>query len=281
MEWLTMPFMQRAVIAAVLAGMSAPAIGTYVVHRRLALLGDGLGHVAIAGVGLALMTGTAPLPVAVVICLAGAGLIEWLRQHGKATSDIGLAVLFYGGLAAGVLMSSVAGVGAGGLSSYLFGSIITVSASDLWVILVLSLLVIAASIGLAPQLFAVCNDESFAHVVGLPVKVYNYLIVALAAITVTISMRTVGLLLVSALMVIPVASAQNIFHGFRASLFGAMGIGLVVSLAGVSGSYYADLAPGALIVVIAIAVFALSWPIAVLVHRRGHRPTPEPVGPRP
>ena len=95
-EILSYPFMQRALIAALLTGLIAPAIGTYVVQRRLSLLGDGLGHVALAGVGLALLTGTAPIPLAVAACVAGAVIVEVLRQRGKATGDVGLAVLFYG-----------------------------------------------------------------------------------------------------------------------------------------------------------------------------------------
>jgi zinc transport system permease protein len=272
MEFLGLAFMQRALLAAALAGLASPAIGTYIVQRRLALLGDGLGHVAIAGVGLALMTGTAPLPLAVAICIAGAVLIETLRQKGRATGDIGLAVLFYGGLAAGVLMASVAGQGAGGLSAYLFGSLTTVSPTDLWIVLGLAVVVLAVGVGWSPRLFAVCADEDYARVIGLKVRFYNYTIVVLAAITVTTAMRTVGLLLVSALMVIPVATAQNIVRGFFAGLWTAMAIGLVVAVSGVVVAYYADLAPGALIVVLAIAAFVASWPVAGLSHRHRHRP---------
>jgi zinc transport system permease protein len=267
MDFLTLAFMQRALVAAALAGLASPAIGTYIVQRRLALLGDGLGHVAIAGVGLALMMGTAPLPIAVAVCVAGAILIETLRQKGRATGDIGLAVLFYGGLAAGVLMASVAGQGAGGLSAYLFGSLTTVSRSDLWLVLGLAVAVLAVCVGWSHRLFAVCADEDYAQVLGLKVRFYNYLIVILAAITVTTAMRTVGLLLVSALMVIPVATAQNVVRGFFAGLWTAMGIGLAVAVGGVVVAFHADLAPGALIVVLAIAVFALSWPWASLSHR--------------
>ena len=139
---LSYPFMQRALIAALLTGVIAPAIGTYIVQRRLSLLGDGLGHVAIAGVGLAFLTGFAPVPVAVVVCVAGAVIVEILRQQGKATGDVGLAILFYGGLAAGVFMSGIAGIGAGGLSQYLFGSLTTVSAADLRLIAVLGVVVL-------------------------------------------------------------------------------------------------------------------------------------------
>jgi zinc transport system permease protein len=289
MELITLAFMQRALVAALLTGLVAPSIGTYVVQRRLSLLGDGLGHVAIAGVGLALLTHSNPLPVAVVVCVAGAVGIELLRERGKATGDVALAVLFYGGLATGVLMAGAAGQGAGTLSNYLFGSLTSVTASDLIIVAALGAVVLLAAIGLAPQLFAVCADEDFARVLGLRVRMYNLLIVVLAAITVTTAMRTVGLLLVSALMVIPVATAQNLFKGFRAGLFGAMGIGVLVALSGVVGSFYADVPPGAFIVVLAIVAFALSWPISSLRHARRplasvdqvealpHEPTPEHV----
>src|SRR5215207_160028 len=202
--------MQRALLAALLTGLMAPAIGTYIVQRRLSLLGDGLGHVAIAGVGLALITGQAPIPVAVVVCVAGAVIVETLRQLGKASGDVGLA--------AGVLMSGIAGSGAAALSGYLFGSLTTVTRGDLIMVGVLALGVLVPAVGLAPQLFAVCTDEDFARVQGLQVRFYNIMIVALAAITVTLAMRTVGLLLVSALMVVPVAAASNLVRGFYAAL---------------------------------------------------------------
>lgn len=267
-EILSYPFMQRALIAALMTGIMAPAIGTYIVQRRLSLLGDGLGHVAIAGVGLALLTGTAPIPVAVVVCVIGAVVVEVLRQQGKASGDVGLAILFYGGLAAGVLMSGIAGAGTGALSQYLFGSLTTVTTADLGLIAVLAVVVLVPTLGLAPQLFAVCSDEEFARVQGLKVRFYNLLIVVLAAITVTLAMRTVGLLLVSALMVVPVAAAQNLVRGFYATLICAMVVGVTVSVGGATGSFYADTAPGALIVVLAIGVFALSWPFSVLLRRR-------------
>lgn len=256
---LALPFMQRALIAALLSGLIAPAIGTFIVQRRMSLLGDGLGHVAIAGVGLAMMTGWAPLPLALVTCVVGAVVVELLRQRGKASGDLGLAILFYGGLASGVLMAGVAGQGAGGLSSYLFGSLTSVSSSDVVIIAVLAVIILGITIGLAPRLFAVSVDEDYSRVLGIRVNLLNLLVVVLAAVAVTISMRTVGLLLISALMVIPVATAQQSFVGFTASFFGAMGIGAVAALGGTVGSFYLDTATGATIVVTAIALLACSW----------------------
>ena len=262
MDWLALAFMQRALVAALLAGVTSPAIGAYIVQRRLSLLGDGLGHVAIAGVGLALATGAAPLPMAVVVSIAGAVVIELLRQSGRASADVAMAVLFYGGLATGVLLAGLVGQGTGMLSNYLFGSLLTVSAGDLYLIGILAVLILAAAIGLMPQLFTVCTDEDFARTTGLRVRLYNLLIVVLAAITVTVSMRTVGLLMVSALMVVPVATANNLLTGFRRAFALALGLGITAAVAGVIGSYYLNAPPGSMIVVITIAGFVLTLGMA-------------------
>lgn len=268
MDWLMLEFMQRALLAAVITGLTAPAIGTYLVQRRLSLLGDGLGHLAVAGVGLAFLTGTAPLPLAVLVCVVGAVGIELLRELGRTSGDVGLAILFYGGLSAGLLLASLAGQGTGTLSAFLFGSLLTITGTELWIIGGLGAVVLLVCLGLLPQLFAVSADEPFARTIGLPVRLYNVLVVALAAITVTVSMRTVGLLLVSALMVVPVATANHLVIGFRRSMLVAMGLGVLAAVSGTIGSYQFDTAPGALIVVIGIGLFALSWPVSLLLARR-------------
>lgn len=266
----TLDFMVRALVAGLMIGAMAPMVGIYIVQKQLSLLGDGLGHVAIAGVGLALMTGQAPVPVAVAVCVTGAVVIELLRQSGKASGDVGLAILFYGGLASGVLMAGEAGNGAASLSQFLFGSLTTVSRADLIVVGAMGALVMLGAFGLAPQLFAVTADEDYARTQGLPTRVLNLLVVVLAATTVALSMRTVGLMLVSALMVIPVATAQNLVSGFARTLVVSVGLGLTISFGGVVGSYYLDSATGATIVVLAIVVFICSLPIRTLLATR-HR----------
>jgi zinc transport system permease protein len=270
MSLLSLDFMQRALLAAVLTGLAAPAVGTYLVQRRLALMGDGIGHVALTGVALGLLTGWAPVWTAVIVATAGAVAIELIRERGRASADVGLAILFYGGIAWGVLIVGLAGSTAATLNSYLFGSITTVSTADLLVIAALAGVVLVLALGLRPQLFAVCQDEEFARVTGLPVRAYNMLIAVMAAVTVTVAMRTVGLLLVSALMVVPVATAQQLTRGFQTTLTLALAFGVAPSLAGVVFSYYVDVAPGAAIVVIALAGFAVAWPAGSFLRRRRH-----------
>lgn len=262
------PFMRRAIIAAVLSGLVAPTIGMYIVQRRLSLLGDGLGHVAIMGVGLAMLTGWAPLPMAVLTCVLAAVVVELLRQSGKASGDLGLAVLFYGGIASGVMMAGIAGKGPAGLSAYLFGALTSVSESDLWVIAGLGVAILVFSLGLWPRLFAICADEDFARVLGLRVRVLNLMVVVVAAVTITISMRTVGLLLISALMVIPVAASQQLFVGFRSALLGAMAVGLIAATTGTIVSYPLNTATGATIVVTTILLLGVATAIGTLLQRR-------------
>src|SRR6476619_3333782 len=233
MELFTLAFMQRAVLAAAVTGLAAPAVGTYLVQRRLALMGDGIGHIAVTGVALGLLTGTSPTITAVVVAVIGAVVIEVISESGRTSGDVALALLFYGGIAGGVLITGIAGQSAATLNSYLFGSITTISASDVWVTVALAVVVVVVAVGLAPQLFAVSQDQEFARVAGLNVRFYNLLVSVLAAVTVTVAMRTVGLLLVSALMVVPVAASQQVTRGFRSTLLAAMGLGLLASLGGV------------------------------------------------
>ncbi len=268
-SFLDLPFMQRALGAAVCVGLAAPAIGVYRVQRRLALLGDGIGHIALTGVALGFVLGAAPVLMAVIVSVAGAIALELLRERGHTSGDVALAILFYGGIAGGVLLIQLAPGGSNAnLLSYLFGSLTSVSASDLTIMTLLTGCVLAISVGLSRQLFAVCQDEEFARTTGLPVRWLNVVLAATAAFTVTIAMRVVGLLLVSALMVVPVATAQQLTRGFRATVIGAMIIGTTASVSGVILSYYLDTASGASIVILAIGLFLLAFLARALMRTR-------------
>lgn len=275
-EMLQFDFMQRALVAAVLVGVAAPAVGVYLVQRRQALMGDGIGHVALTGVGLGFLFQTSPVWMAVLVCVVGAVLMEVVRSRGNQRGDIALAMLFYGGMACGKLLVSVSSqAGSGSLESYLWGSILTVSPGDLVTIAALAAVVVAVTFGLRRQLFAICQDEEFARVTGIPVRVLNLLLAVMAAVTVTVAMRVVGLLLVSALMVVPVAAAQQLTRSFRATQAAAVGLGTTVAVLGVAGSYQADVPPGPAIVLLAIAAFALLGALSAPLARRRHRSVPD------
>jgi zinc transport system permease protein len=267
--------MQRAVIAAVLVGLAAPAIGTYLVQRRMALMGDGIGHVALLGVALGLLLNTTPVWTAVVVATLGGVAIEVVRARGAASGDVALALLFYGGIAGGVVFIGLSKSGSNAnLLSYLFGSLTTVAPEDLITIAILTLAVLAFALGFSRALFAVCQDEEYARVAGLPVRRLNLMLAVAAAVTVTVAMRVVGVLLISALMVVPVATAQQLTRGFRATLWLAIVLGVAYAVSGVTFSYYVDTASGASIVLLAIAGFALVTVVMAAV-RKGRAPETE------
>nr|WP_237089645.1 metal ABC transporter permease [Nocardioides dokdonensis] len=282
MDLLGYDFMQRALLAALVTGLAAPVIGTYLVQRRLALLGDGLGHVAVTGVALGLLTGIAPTWTAVVVAILGAVAIETIRDRGHTSGDLALALLFYGGLAGGVMITGLAGQSGATLQQYLFGSITSISRTDIWFTIALAFVILGLGLGLMPQLFTVAQDQDFAQVAGLNVRAYNLLVAVLAAVTVTVAMRTVGLLLVSALMIVPVATSQQLARSFRATIAGAVvvgagaGVGGLLVSAYLSQSYGLTVQPGPAIVLLALACFVATWPLGVLLRRRQRRHAPFP-----
>jgi zinc transport system permease protein len=267
-DLLLSEFMVRGLIAAAFTGLAAPAVGTFLVQRRLSLMGDGIGHISVTGVALGLLTGASPTFTAILVAVLGALTIELIRASGRASGDVALALIFYGGLAGGLMLASFAGNGALRLQSYLFGSITTLSDTDVWVSVGLAGTVIVLCLTLLPQLFSVSNDEDFARTTGLSVRFYNVLISVLAAVTVSVAMRTVGLLLVSALLVIPVATAQQFSRGFRSTMLAAMVTGMLAAVVGLSTSAYVDVPPGATIVLVALLGFAVTAPIGMVLQRR-------------
>jgi zinc transport system permease protein len=231
--------------------------------------------VALTGVGVALLTAQSPVLAAMLAAALGATAVELVRQRGRTSGDVALAIMFYGGIAGGVFLVALsAGHSNANLMAYLFGSPLTTSGHDLVVMALLGGTVVAVAVGLRPWLFAACHDEEFARVSCLPVTALNLLLAVTAAMTVTVAMRAVGLLLVSALMVVPVATAQLLARGFRSTQHLAMAIGLVVSGAGIWCAGWYDTAPGATIVLLAIAVFAVTT-AATAAWRRLRRSTPD------
>ena len=289
---LASPLMQRALIAALLVGLAAPVMGTYLVQRRMALLGDGIGHMALTGVAAGWLAGAAAglspndalaVPGAIAASVVGAVLIETVRRRGTTSGDVALALLFYGGIAGGVLLIGLGGGTAANLTGYLFGSIATVTTLDVWLTAGLAALVLAVGVGLRSALFALCHDEDAARAAGLPVAALNLLVAVIAALTVSVSMRVVGVLLVSAVMIVPVATAQLVARSFAATMGLAMGTGAVVCVVGLSITYFHPFSPGATIVVLAIGVYALVAAAAPVVPRalarRSDRVDPGPAAP--
>jgi zinc transport system permease protein len=285
-DLLQYDFMRIALVLAVLIGLTAPTVGTFIVQRRLALLGDGIGHIALTGIGLGLLTSTSPVLGALVVSVLGAAAIELLRARSRSGGDVALALLFYGGLAGGVILTNLQGEGGGaGLQGYLFGSITSVGMTDLYVVAGLAGAVLAIVALFGRELFLLCQDEEVARASGLPTRFLSLLIAVTAAVTVVIAMRAIGLLLVSALMVVPVAAAQQLTKGFRSTMLVAMGIGVLSAVSGLVGAFEYDLPPGPSIVLLALAIFVAAVVAGSLARRagrrraHGRRPPDDPPGP--
>ncbi|WP_432494296.1 metal ABC transporter permease [Kineococcus auxinigenes] len=258
LQLLDYAFLRRALLAAAMVGLAAPLVGAFLVQRGLSLVGDGLGHVALAGVGVGALTGRSPVWAALVAAVGAALLIEIVRHRGRTGGDVALALLFYGGIAAGAVLLSLAPAGGANLESYLFGAITTTSAADVRAFAALTAVVVVAVLVLRPWFFAAGSDEEHARAVRLPVFRLNCALAVLTAVTVVLSMRTVGLLLVSALLVVPVATAQRLCRGFGALLLVASAVGAAVGVGGVAVSAVVGTPSGGTIVLLALAVFALA-----------------------
>jgi zinc transport system permease protein len=219
------------------------------------------------------------VPGAVIAAVVGSLVMELVRERGRTSGDLALALMFYGGIAGGVLLIKVAGGTNANLISYLFGSIATVSASDVWLTVALAAVILGVGLGLRTALFAVSHDEEFARASGLPVRLLSMLVAVIAALTVTIAMRVVGLLLVSALMIVPVAVSQLYARSFARTMLGASVVGVAVSLVGLVVTYWWDIPPGATIVVLAILVYGAAAALRPVLRHPApvHDPHPEVV----
>jgi zinc transport system permease protein len=259
---LELEFMRLALAVGAVVGVLAPAVGFFLVQRRQSLVGDGIGHVAFAGVAAGILLGVSPVLTALVAAVLGGIAVELLRSRGRTAGDQALALVFYTGIALGVVLIAQAGALNVNLFQYLFGSILTVTRSDLAVIAVLGAVGLA-TVGLLYRAFVgVVIDEEGARVAGVPIATLNITLAALAAVTVALSMRVVGILLVAALMVLPVSAAGRIAWSMRSTLVLSMLIGLGSALAGLTISYYADLPPGGTIVLVAAAVYVVALGVA-------------------
>ncbi len=268
MSRLFLEFAVRAYVAGVLVGVAAPVIGSFLVQRRLSLIGDGVGHLAFAGVGLGVLLGVSPLWGALAAAVAGALALEGLRAKGRLAGDLSLALIFYFGIGLGVVVLSVAGRFDLSAIGVLFGSPLVATWPDVAVIVGLCVLVVAVSAVFYKELLAVALDEETARASGLPVDRLNVLLVVLTALLVAAGMRVVGLLLVASLLVVPVAAGSRLAHSFRGSMLWAVAAGVVSSLLGLLIAIgQGTVQPGGTIVLTAVGIFVL----ATIVGRRAAR----------
>ncbi len=255
-EFLQYGFMQRAFAAGAMTALICPAIGVFLVPRRLSLIADTLSHVALAGVALGLFVGASPVLAALVVTVIGALGMERLRARGALQGDAALAVFLSGGFAVAVVLISLAGGFNADLFAILFGSILTVSPTDVWLIVALGAVVTIAISAFYKPLFAVTLNEDLARTSGVPVTALNLMLTVLTALTTVVAMRMVGVLLVSAMIVIPTLTGFSLGRSFAHALAIAIAMALVSVTAGLVAAYYLRLAAGGAVVLTALLIFA-------------------------
>lgn len=249
-------FMQRAFIAAIMIAIICSAIGTFIVLKRLSMIGDGLAHIALGGIAMGLFFNVYPIIAALFFSAISALGINHLRKI-KVHGDVAIAIFFSAGLAVAVVVLSLANGFNVGLFGYLFGSILTVSETDLQIILGLGILTVGAIILFYKELVYLTFDEESAMVSGIPVDKLNDALVVLTAITVVISIKIVGVLLVSSLLVVPAATSLQISKNFKETILFSTVFAILSVVTGLISSYYFNIATGGAIVLVSIVVFAV------------------------
>ena len=256
MELFNYAFMQRAFIVGILLAAVIPCIGIVIVFKRLSMIGDALSHTSLAGVAAGLILGMNPVLAAAAACVIAALGIEYIRRKIPRFSEMSIAIIMSAGVGlAGVLSGFVKN--AANFNSFLFGSIVAISDAELYVVAGVSIAVLLLFLLLYKELFYVSLDERSARLAGVPVKTVNFLFTVLIAVTVSVAARTVGALIVSSMMVVPVACAMQFGKSYRQTLFYAVGLDVIFMVIGLFAAYYLGLKPGGTIVLVGVIFLIL------------------------
>ncbi len=257
-------FMQRAFLAGIIIAIVASVGGSFVVLKRYSLIAETLAHSALVGVAIGLVAGVSPIAMAVVVALISAWTIEYLRSYFNIYSDSILAIFLSGSLALAVLIVSLAGAFNSSLFSYLFGSILSVTEQDLWLMGTAGIASLILLLGFYKEFYFIAFDEEVAKVSGIRVMFFNFLLITIVAVIISLSIRVVGTLLIGALMVIPTVSALQYQQGFARTIWLALAFSLISVISGMFISYYFALPSGATIVLCILVLFIIS----LLINRK-------------
>ena len=256
MQMLSYHFMQRALIVGVLVRLCTALLGVSLVLKRYSMIGDGLSHVGFGALAIATALHLAPLAVAVPVVMAAAVLLLRLSESRRIKGDSAIALISSSALAIGVVSVSVTTGMNTEVSSYMFGSILSLSRSDAVLSVILSAAVLVLFIAFYPRLFAVTFDESFSKATGVKTGLYDTLLALLTAVTVVLGMRMMGALLISSLIIFPALSAMRVCRSFRGVILCAAGISVSCFLLGTVASYFLETPTGASIVLANLLAFA-------------------------
>ena len=270
-EMLQLPFMQRAIIAGVVLGVLLAYLGIFVTLRKMAFFSDGIAHAALAGAAIGLLTRFSPLLSALIFSMFLAALIYWLEKKSTLSSDSIIGILFTSGMALGIILISLRRGYQPELIGYLFGNILAIRRQDLILIVVLSLLIMAFILSQKRKLTLLALDREMAYMAGVNPDFYQLLLYIMLAAALVLGIRVLGIILVSAILIIPVSSARLFSRSFKALVLWTVLISESVMLGGLLLSYYLNLPSGAVIVLTGSTVFALVFAISGLCRQRQKR----------
>ncbi|MBM7854118.1 zinc transport system permease protein [Desulfohalotomaculum tongense] len=254
MEIFQYGFMQKAFIIGLVVAIICPLIGLFIVLRRMSLIADALSHISLAGVAAGLLSGSNPVLSASLFAVGGGVLIENLRRRYKGYSELSIAIMLSSGVALAAILLGIGKDLNANLLTYLFGSIVVNNNTDVIIILTAGLAVLILTTLLFKELYLITFDEETAEIAGIPVKTINIVFTALTALTIALAMRIVGILMVSSLMIIPVATALQLAKSFKTALMYSVTFGLISVTAGLYLSFYLNLPPGGTIILLAVAI---------------------------
>ena len=257
MDLLQYTFFQHALLGSLLASIACGLVGTYIVTRRLVFISGGLTHASFGGIGLGLYTGISPILSAALFAVLSAFGVEWLSKRKDMREDSAIAVFWTLGMALGIMFTFLSPGFAPDLSAYLFGNILTITASDIALLGVLSV-VLAVFFGLYLRpLVSIAFDREFARSQGLPVEFFEYALMLFIALTIVACLRMVGIVLVISLLTIPQMTANLFSHRFHRIIWLSIGIGYLSCLGGLLLSFYLNVPSGASIIFFSILIYAV------------------------
>ncbi|MDO5590181.1 MAG: metal ABC transporter permease [Lachnospiraceae bacterium] len=262
MEILQYGFMQRAFLVGLLLAVITPCIGITIVLKRMSMIGDALSHSSLAGVALGLLLGINPVLGAVAVCIAAALGIEAIRKKIPRYSEMAIAIIMSAGIGLAGVLSGFVEDGAN-FNSFLFGSIVSISKEETVAVCVISAAVLSVLLFFSKELFYIGFDENAARISGVPVKQVNFIFTILTALTVSVASRTVGTLIVSSMLVVPVACGMQMAKSYRKTLICAIIVAVLTTIAGLFLSYYVGVKPGGTIVLLEVV-----WFLVVVIVKR-------------
>lgn len=260
---LAYKFMQRALIVSLMISIMIPLIGIVMVNRKTSMIGDALSHVSLAGIGLGLIFAFDPLIGAIFACIVGAFSIEGIRKKFPQYGDMATAIIVSIGLGLAAILSDLA-PGGNTFESYLFGSIASVSPVDVIIVSITFILVVGASIIFYSGLLDIAVDSNLARMAGVKVSTVNNIFTFLSALTIALSAKIIGALMITSLIVLPVATALLVSRSYKQTWILSIALGIIYMMVGVVFSYYYDIKPGGAIVINAVVGMLIFWIISRL-----------------